>query len=49
MRCGDDSWIRKCQELKVEGEGKRGTLLKNWEEVLRKDLINFERRFAIMG
>ena len=37
-RSGEDSWIRKCRDVKVEGTGKRGRPPMSWEEVLRKDL-----------
>ena len=37
-RSGEDSWIRKCRDVKVEGTGKRGRPPMSWGEVLRKDL-----------
>ena len=37
-RSGEDSWISKCRDIKVEGAGKRGRPPISWGEVLRKDL-----------
>ena len=37
-RSGEDSWISKCRDIKVEGTGKRGRPPMSWGEVLRGDL-----------
>ena len=37
-RSGEDTWISKCRDIKVEGTGKRGRPPMSWGEVLRKDL-----------
>ena len=38
MRMGDDRWVKKCQEIRVEGTLGRGRPRKTWAEVARADL-----------
>ncbi len=38
MRMDVDNWVKKCNDLDVEGSRSRGRLMKMWDVVARGDL-----------
>ena len=37
LRGGDDGWVKRCMEHRVEGPGQRGRPKKTWRGVVRED------------